>query len=32
MTQKNDGKFDYIIFSFSFMLMPEKNKAIELAK
>lgn len=32
MSQKLDGKFDMIVFSSSFMLMPFREKALELAK
>lgn len=32
MEQENDKKFDVILFSSSFMLMPNKNKALEICK
>jgi hypothetical protein len=32
MNPKTYGKFDIIVFSSSFMLMPFHDKAIELAK
>ena len=32
MSSKTDGKFDIIVFSSSFMLMPERERALELAK
>ena len=32
LNSEKDGKFDVVLFSFSFMLMPEKEKALSLAK
>ena len=29
---EKEGKFDYVMFTFSFMLMPDKQKALDLAK
>jgi len=32
LNPKKDGKFDCVIFSSSFMLMPKRYEALELAK
>lgn len=32
MNAKRDGKFDIVVFSSSFMLMPQREAALELAK